>query len=96
MAGLDQSKIPAWQFTGNTLPYMIDDDIWESWNRWHDHHLPLVAGGQMDQPAGWLEAMELCDAIYNTLLEQAHDEKERTTPQPGGDRRPHLGQRPKL
>lgn len=79
-AGLDKDKIPPWQFTGFKTPGLTDAEVWESWHRLKKHGIPLVAGGQLDQPSEWWDDMDTCYAIYNSLLEQAYDEAERLKP----------------
>lgn len=79
-AGLDKDKIPPWKFAGFKTPGLTDAEVWESWHRLKKHGVLLVAGGQLDQPPLWWDDMALCDAIYNSLLEQWYDEKDRQKP----------------
>ena len=77
-AKLDTSPIPGWDHEGFTTPGLPDKEVLKSWLRLKKYHMPLTV--QLEQPPEWWDDMEQCEAIYNTLLEQAYEEKARMNP----------------
>lgn len=71
--GLDKPHIPDWSFEGFNLPY---DLVRDSWYAYHRHGILLVAGGYLDQPAGWWADMQTCEALFNTRYEENRPEAE--------------------
>jgi hypothetical protein len=79
-ARLDTNPLSPWDHEGFTTPELTDDLVLDSWWFLKKYHLPLTVF--MQQPREWIEDMKQCDAMYNTLLDQAFAEAERLKPKP--------------
>jgi hypothetical protein len=72
--GIDDSTIADWDHEGFKTPSVPDALIKKSWVWLRKYNMPLTVF--LQQPLEWVEDMEECEAMYNTMTSQATALKE--------------------
>lgn len=76
-AGLDSPPKPdSLVFCGFETPGLTDEQILRAIYHLEDYGIPLVAGGQLDQPAQFWNDVDMYRAIYNYAYNEAQKKLE--------------------